>query len=112
MSNNSPSSREVKRSDDKSVASVRVADLSNLLVMAARYAIGRQTYASAEVAEYVQRYAEYLTIRGRHVLIRDIEVAFKDHAVDELSTQPWHEAVDSLRHTDSQANTKPESELA
>lgn len=77
----------------------------SLIVYAVRYAIGRHTYASGEVARWVGYYADMWSEPTRRTLIADIEYAFKKHEVDELSTVDWEQALNSLKST----APKPES---
>ena len=70
--------------------------LGSLLIYAARYAIGRHTYASAEVAQAVSELAPKLSVADRVVLTADIQKAFDKHTVDELSTEPWRKALNVL----------------
>jgi hypothetical protein len=69
----------------------------SLVQYAARYAIGRHTYASGEVADIVSKWVDKWSIRTRRTLIDDIETAFALHEVDELSTVAWEDALKKLK---------------
>lgn len=71
-------------------------ELDLIIVWAERYAIGRHTYASGETAQVIIDYAELWSDKTRHALIADIERAFKNHEVDELSANDWEIALQRL----------------
>lgn len=71
---------------------LQTADISTLLFYAQRYAISRHTYASAEVAQLIVKYARYLDDSKRLLLIEDIRKATKD----EYSTNDWEQAMEAL----------------
>lgn len=83
------SNQAVDRSESTSI-------MGALLVYATRYAIGRHTYASAEVARYVLTYAKLIPQPDVSTLVKDIQDALLTHSVDEHSTVQWREALDKL----------------
>lgn len=65
-------------------------ELETLLIYAQRYAIGRMTYAPAEVSELVRKYMPYATTDTLGVLIQDIERQGNTDAI-------WLDLLDELK---------------
>lgn len=67
-----------------------------ILIYAARYAIGRQSYASSEVAEEVLKHAPDLDAHTRASITRDIHQAFLDKRVSGPDLRAWESALEAL----------------
>jgi hypothetical protein len=75
-------------------------EIGTLLIYASRYAIGRHTYASSEMAALAKKLSKYLSVEDREVLKADIYKASKERgAIDELSEQQWMEVLEVLGGT-------------
>ncbi len=48
-------------------------DLKDIVISALRYAIGRKTYVTSEISEYIMEHPELIDIRVRDVMLRDLE---------------------------------------
>ena len=48
-------------------------DLKNIVICALRYAIGRKTYVTFEVCEYIMKHPNLIDERVRIVMLRDLE---------------------------------------
>lgn len=72
-------------------------DWHTLWINATRYAMPRQTYASAEMAEIVEKNAEYIESNTREILIREIERELAQEAVDPLAAEQWQQALEKLK---------------
>lgn len=68
-----------------------------ILVYAARYAIGRQSYASSEVAQEVQSKASSLDLQTKATIVRDITEAFQSNRVSAVDRPAWERALSALQ---------------
>lgn len=48
-------------------------DFGNIMIMALRYALGRRTYVTSEVSDFIKQNKMHLTEANKSVMIRDIE---------------------------------------
>lgn len=48
-------------------------DLKNIIICALRYAIGRKTYVTFEVCEYIMKHLDLIDERVRTVMLKDLE---------------------------------------
>lgn len=48
-------------------------DLKDIVISALRYAIGRKTYITSTISEYIMEHPELIDIRVRDVMLRDLE---------------------------------------
>lgn len=48
-------------------------DLKNIVICALRYAIGRKTYVTFEVCEYIMKHPDLIDERVRTVMLKDLE---------------------------------------
>ena len=48
-------------------------DLKNVVICALRYAIGRKTYVTFEICEYIMKHPDLIDERVRVVMLRDLE---------------------------------------
>ena len=48
-------------------------DFGNIMIMALRYALGRRTYVTSEVSDFIKQNKMHLTEVNKSVMIRDIE---------------------------------------
>ncbi len=48
-------------------------DLKNIVICALRYAIGRKTYVTFEICEYIMKHPDLIDERVRVVMLRDLE---------------------------------------
>jgi hypothetical protein len=74
-----------------------VADIDRLAVWAARYALGRSTYAVGDVCEVLTRRRRDLTPKTRAVIVDDITAAEAKHALGmEMDAVAWRALRDVL----------------
>jgi len=60
------------------------------IVCAFRYALGRQTYVVSSVANEVKRLAQQISIKSRHLIIREIKEAVDaGHAGHQMDVDEW-----------------------
>lgn len=60
-------------------------DLKDIVICALRYAIGRKTYVTSEISEYIMEHPELIDLRVRDVMLRDLEEIdnyYKKDAID------------------------------
>lgn len=67
--------------------------LNDLLVYAFRYALGRSTYAVADMVHYLIMFKEYLNPSQKDVIIRDIERALETNNYGMEMDKPYWESV-------------------
>lgn len=48
-------------------------DLKDIVISVLRYAIGRKTYITSTISEYIMEHPELIDIRVRDVMLRDLE---------------------------------------
>lgn len=48
-------------------------DFGDIMIMALRYALGRRTYVTSEVCDFIKQNIKHVNNRVRDVMIRDIE---------------------------------------
>lgn len=53
-------------------------DFGDIMIIALRYALGRRTYVTSEVPEFIKDNSEYINERICIVMLRDIEWYMKD----------------------------------
>ena len=51
----------------------------NLMILALRYSLGRRTYVTLEVSDFIKKNKDLITERVCTVMIRDINQYMKDH---------------------------------
>jgi hypothetical protein len=68
-----------------------------ILIYAVRYAIGRQSYASSEVAEEVLKHAPDLDTPTKGSIIWDIQRAFQGKQVSGPDQRAWEAALEALK---------------
>ncbi len=51
-------------------------DFGDIMIMALRYALGRRTYATLEVSEFIRENKQYISERVREVMLRDLKDYF------------------------------------
>ncbi|MBX3031883.1 MAG: hypothetical protein KF809_17185 [Chloroflexi bacterium] len=65
-------------------------DIDRLAVWAARYALGRRTYAVSDVTDVLARHAADLSPRTRLAIVRDIDEAERDERLgDPCDAEAW-----------------------
>lgn len=48
-------------------------DLKDIVISALRYAIGRKTYITSTISEYIMEHPELIDLRVRDVMLKDLE---------------------------------------
>lgn len=48
-------------------------DLKDIVILAFRYALGRETYITLEICDYIKDHSELVDKRVKSVLLRDLE---------------------------------------
>ncbi len=66
----------------------------DMMIMCLRYALGRRTYATGEVADLIINNKQFISSRVRTVMIRDLERYFEDRKCgkqcdDKCDYQTW-----------------------
>lgn len=85
------------------LASVQITPnmLADLIVYAERYALGRRTYAVADVCRAIRTYKDCLSKKTRYVLIKDIESgigAYSDGKFGaDCDMKEWAEVLKELK---------------
>lgn len=65
-------------------------DIDRLAVWAARYALGRRTYAVSDVTDTLARHAADLSYKTRAAIVRDIDEAERDERLgDPCDAEAW-----------------------
>lgn len=70
-------------------------DYRNIMAMALRYALGRRTYATSEVPEFIMKNEEYINERICDVMLCDLHHYFEDRINfgakdDDCDYRSWH----------------------
>ena len=67
-------------------------DLKDILICALRYALGRRTYITSLVADYIMEHKELIDDRVKRIMIKDIDEYLdrrKYYKDDECDYQNW-----------------------
>ena len=72
-------------------------DFRLILLAAMRYAIGRNTYMSAVVADYIKRHVQLLDNRFLVLAADDIRRHLKEYIEHEPNLKPWQDLLDVLK---------------
>ena len=56
-------------------------DLENILIMALRYSLGRRTYVTVEINDFIKRYPSLITERVCTIMLRDIGRYLSDREI-------------------------------
>ena len=68
-----------------------------MYIYSLRYALGRSTYITSVVSEYISSHAEFLSIKCKIVMIRDIKEAEKrDELGHKCDKDSWMSLLDKL----------------
>lgn len=68
-------------------------DLKDIVISALRYAIGRKTYVTSEISEYIMEHPELIDTRVRDVMLKDLEEIDKYYEKDDID----YKVFDKLR---------------
>lgn len=68
-------------------------DLKNIIISALRYALGRKSYVTFEVCEYIIKHPELIDKRVKDVMLRDLEEIDKYYGKDDID----YKVFDKLR---------------
>lgn len=79
-------------------------DLSEMLVFAARYAIGRRTYAAADTARYIERVLKHLNSNDLRVM--EIEISGARTLGDTCDEEAWLRLLALIRKELKDRKTK------
>ena len=76
-------------------------DFGDIMILALRYAIGRRTYVTSEVPEFIMQNAEQINERICAVMLRDIDEYLQDRDKglikdDECDYQSWTKLAEYL----------------
>lgn len=76
---------------------------SDIVFYAFRYALGRKTYAVADVCMYVSKYKKELSSRVRRAMITEIEAAIaRDQAGMDIDIACWDKLKNELKEYELQ----------
>ena len=68
-------------------------ELQDIVLCALRYAIGRKTYVTSEVCEFIMKHPNLIDNRVKTVMLRDLEDLDKYYKKDDIDYLPF----DTLR---------------
>ena len=76
-------------------------DFGDIMILALRYALGRRTYVTSEVSEFIMQNAEHINERICAVMLRDIDEYLQDRDKglikdDECDYQSWTKLAEYL----------------
>ena len=76
-------------------------DFGDIMILALRYALGRRTYVTDEVPEFIMQNAEHINERICTVMLRDIDEYLQDRDKglikdDECDYQSWTKLAEYL----------------
>lgn len=68
-------------------------DLKDIVISALRYAIGRKTYITSTISEYIMEHPELIDLRVRDVMLKDLEEIENYYKKDDID----YKVFDKLR---------------
>ena len=76
-------------------------DFGDIMIMALRYALGRKTYVTDEVPQFIMQNTEHLNERICNIMLRDLESYYHDRLQgnindDDCDFQSWVSLIDFL----------------
>lgn len=69
-------------------------ELQDIVLCALRYAIGRKTYVTLEVCEFIMKHPNLINYRVKRVMLRDLEDLDRYYKKDDIDYLPF----DKLRN--------------
>ncbi len=73
-------------------------EFNTLILCSFRYALGRRTYISLEMAEIIQKYKDKLPVWVKEQMIKDIKESIKrDEAGMNCDTAVWTQLAEELK---------------
>lgn len=64
-------------------------ELQDIVLCALRYAIGRKTYVTSEVCEFIMKHPDLIDYRVKRVMLRDLEDLDRYYKKDDIDYLPF-----------------------
>ena len=81
-------------------------ELQDIVLCALRYAIGRKTYVTSEVCEFIMKHPDLINYRVKKVMLRDLEDLDRYYKKDNIDRLPFDKLKNWLDLIDTDTEVK------